>query len=34
VILVVRAELAPLLVELLDVRLEDGERERVERQPC
>jgi hypothetical protein len=32
VILVVLAEVAPLLVELLDVRLEDGQGERVERQ--
>jgi hypothetical protein len=32
VILVVRAELAPLLIELLDMRLQRGQRERVERQ--
>jgi hypothetical protein len=32
VILVVRAELAPLLVQLPDVRPEDGERERGKRQ--
>jgi len=31
-ILVVRPELAPLLVELLDMRLQGSERERVERQ--
>jgi hypothetical protein len=31
VIVVVRAEVAPLLVELLDVCLEDGQSERVER---
>ena len=32
VILIVRTELEPLLAELLDVCLEDGERKRVERQ--
>jgi len=33
-ILVVRAQLAPLLVEALDVRLEDGQRERVKAAPA
>jgi hypothetical protein len=34
VIVVIRAELAPLLIELLDVRLEDGERELLRRACC